>query len=59
VTRSELPFAIAGAVRLDDQLQVGPLGFLEEFSLEAAAHVFASSRSFGWKSFPGKGSAPL
>lgn len=38
VTESELPFEIAGAVRLADQLQVDPLELLEALSLEAAAH---------------------
>ncbi len=38
VTETDLPFEIAGAVRLTDQLQVDPMDLLEALSLEAAAH---------------------
>ncbi len=38
VTETDLPFKIAGAVRLTDQLQVDPMDLLEALSLEAAAH---------------------
>jgi glycine/D-amino acid oxidase-like deaminating enzyme len=38
VSDSELPFHIAGAVLLPDQLQVDPLDLLEALSLQAAAH---------------------
>ncbi len=38
VTESELPFAISGAVRLRNQLQVDPMDLLEALAQEAAAH---------------------
>ncbi len=38
VTESELPFAISGAVRLRNQLQVDPMDLLEALAREAAAH---------------------
>ena len=38
VTDTDLPFKIAGAVRLTEQLQVDPMDLLEALSLEAAAH---------------------
>ncbi len=38
VKESELPFSIAGAVRLNGQLQIDPLDLVEALALQAAAH---------------------
>jgi glycine/D-amino acid oxidase-like deaminating enzyme/nitrite reductase/ring-hydroxylating ferredoxin subunit len=38
VKDSELPFSIAGAVRLTGQLQIDPMDLLEVLALQAAAH---------------------